>query len=579
VVLLALAFVSGCHHSPPPPPLIVDLVVDSNRNGAVEPGLPDEEDAKDTWDAKHGAVLLANVDDDDLDGKADADDDVVNGARDLDDLAPIVVAPSPGAPADASALLSVDAAAAPLVRVFRVTGAADDPASYHAQTDPTHIALAGAELAAGARFAIEARDFVSSTAPGAWSGFVELTLSATDPRTRETAIDHARMRVAPLLFQWNTARPEAIFYSDGGADTRTLADGIAPACTANQVAATGLDIMSLPGGFDQWTQDFFDIGYTSRPGPGGAPVGMKVAVRCAEPDRGSGEITTRYFRGVDFGSVYKFSPGVDPSSNGYSLSSFGNWDVIPPYSKGTEEFPLGRNVWGATATVAPDPVFSDFVRAQKVQPEINLDTSWLVVGHVDEFTSFGRSTSPRGWALLVASPRIARQMLTDLSTAGHGEAQLFVGKSDYDLNGNATPAAIAVNAVLADADLMAASQAAQVSIDAQRAKLVDEIGLDAGEVIDIPFLFERSFGALVAYQPGTVNMLHVGSHVVAPDPFGPIIDGQDPWKSDLVSRLSAIGLTVHFADDWDEYHTQEGEVHCGTNAQRDIGLAWWEGGR
>jgi hypothetical protein len=49
-------------------------------------------------------------------------------------------------------------------------------------------------------------------------------------------------------------------------------------------------------------------------------------------------------------------------------------------------------------------------------------------------------------------------------------------------------------------------------------------------------------------------------------------------------QLTKIGLTVHFIEDWDDYHAAEGEVHCGTNVRRTPAEAdpnyhgpfWWD---
>jgi hypothetical protein len=48
--------------------------------------------------------------------------------------------------------------------------------------------------------------------------------------------------------------------------------------------------------------------------------------------------------------------------------------------------------------------------------------------------------------------------------------------------------------------------------------------------------------------------------------------------------LDDIGLTVHWIDDWDTYHRQAGEIHCGTNVVRTpaeaapsySGPQWWD---
>jgi protein-arginine deiminase len=85
----------------------------------------------------------------------------------------------------------------------------------------------------------------------------------------------------------------------------------------------------------------------------------------------------------------------------------------------------------------------------------------------------------------------------------------------------------------------------------------------------------------VAYQPGTVNLLHFDGHVLIADPFGPNVGGVDVFKQDLDTRLSATGLVTHYVDDWNTYHRNNGEVHCATNVLRVVPHQhpWWESGR
>ena len=42
----------------------VDLRADTNRDGVITFDDPTDDDGEDAWDAKHGAVFLANIDDD-----------------------------------------------------------------------------------------------------------------------------------------------------------------------------------------------------------------------------------------------------------------------------------------------------------------------------------------------------------------------------------------------------------------------------------------------------------------------------------------------------------------------------------
>ena len=53
----------------------------------------------------------------------------------------------------------------------------------------------------------------------------------------------------------------------------------------------------------------------------------------------------------------------------------------------------------------------------------------------------------------------------------------------------------------------------------------------------------------------------------------------------MKSILEPIGNTVHFIDDFESYHEQMGEVHCGTNAKRKppeehagFTARWWDAG-
>jgi hypothetical protein len=51
-----------------------------------------------------------------------------------------------------------------------------------------------------------------------------------------------------------------------------------------------------------------------------------------------------------------------------------------------------------------------------------------------------------------------------------------------------------------------------------------------------------------------------------------------PGLPDSCVKLSSLGLSISFVDDWDSYHLLKGEVHCGTNTLRktDPSKLWWE---
>ncbi|MBX2833183.1 MAG: hypothetical protein KTR23_18820 [Rhodospirillales bacterium] len=82
-------------------------------------------------------------------------------------------------------------------------------------------------------------------------------------------------------------------------------------------------------------------------------------------------------------------------------------------------------------------------------------------------------------------------------------------------------------------------------------------------------------GALTGDMP---NMFVGNTRLMIPKPCGPwIVDltdnvnhGYDLFERDLQQKLAAIvnGPTCVFIDDWVDYHTMLGEIHCGTNEVR-----------
>lgn len=137
-----------------------DLVVDADRDGRLDLAGDSDEPGEETFAATAGAVVLANLDDDDADGRVDARDDTVTDDRDIPDLSPLAVRGVSTVPDGATATLSIARDAAPHARLFRVVGEATRAASYVLQRDGT-ASLDAADLRAGASFAVEARAFVS----------------------------------------------------------------------------------------------------------------------------------------------------------------------------------------------------------------------------------------------------------------------------------------------------------------------------------------------------------------------------------------------------------------------------------
>ncbi len=567
----------GAADAPPPPPA-VRILVDSNRDGTV-----DEMDyaTRGEFTATAGASLLANVDDDDADQTVDAEDEVVNGDADAMDLARVVIPAWPEAPEGATGALSVEAANAMGVRLFRQT------AEGWSLFDPS----APVELSAvreGLTLGVESRDFPNPE----WDGSVALTW-AVSREGEELGRDRAVMRTAPWVMSNSLDRTLGV-YAVGAATWREVEAFTRDLESATVEAGMGLTLVNglareyreAPNiGPDVWMQDVVEFGWTAIPAANGSTHSMHVALRTPNPDRRMATWTNLEFLGPDRGWVWKRGPRRQ-TNHDPSLDSFGDLELLPPHSTATGQYPLGRIVHGFTERRTSDVELRRFLSSQGVQgPVVQLDTSWLHVGHIDEFMSFVPAPTPRGWKLLVGSPRAGRELLQGIvdRDPANRAALMFQGQYWYYPEGHAQEfqpyrAQRTIGAILDDADLMAFNQRTQALIDAQREILQREAELNDDEVVEIPFLFwEIERGLAGAYMPGTVNLLYFDGNAVAAVPHGPVIDNVDPVAEDFVARLAPYSVRGFFAEQWDILHAAGGEVHCGTNALRAIPTStpWW----
>ncbi|MDP1916075.1 MAG: protein-arginine deiminase family protein [Myxococcales bacterium] len=574
----------------------IDLRADVNRNGTLELELEAEDTNEDTWDATHGAIFLANIDDDsgrcrgtDSAGRQlsdltlpncnDGTDEIVNGDDDAADLAPLAIKAWPQAPAGTVTRLVIDQNIADNVRLFRHAGDA-----WHV-LDPA-LPLALADLQAGLSISIEAKDIVRDTTK--WDGIVDVTLQVVVPEQKYwkpgTYSDTVRLRVAPVLTSHHLLPVETAYASAVQRDPDS-AQFVTDVRAAVAAASPNMTLVA-PAVEDQWTQDFFETGYMSMPGPNGAQRVMRVFFRSANienpfdrnfPMRAAGRIVFTRFRGKDVAGIQQIDLQTDGDTQ--SLNSFGNFETIPPYTQGTKQWSLGRVLRGSVRGFAPDQSFVSMTEAQKYQePSVNIDTSWLLVGHVDETVTFLKANTPRGWIMLANDARLAKQMLEAEVMRGNGATRMFVGKNWVDEMGNEPPAETTISRLLANTGVMQASAEAAVKVDEQVAILKRETGITDAEIVKVPFLHEDVQGTSLAHQVGTVNLFVIDDKTLAvPDPHGPIIDGKDLFKKQLEDALAPYGYTIRFVDDWNLYHRMAGEVHCGTNAMRAIpSTKWWE---
>lgn len=332
-----------------------------------------------------------------------------------------------------------------------------------------------------------------------------------------------------------------------------------------------------------------------------------------------------------------------------TFDSTGNLEVTPPVRKPrhnnvpAQDYPWGRIYYGrGRAGSAFDPDTLAFLTNQIVQAPLALNTDWLSVGHVDEMMTFVPAPSAnrpahRQWKLLIASPTAAYAVLNAVPNnsvvmnarhLNYGLAQTTAGAMMGNANSTIPNPGNPPNVLTWEELRWWNTHPLQRVLNDIKNTLVTEIGLVLNEdVIEVPVVFRpqaRLAGGGAAFDatrdpgaqnginvlPGTaggfvvealtadmVNMLVLNNHLIIPKPFGPENPagtapvGADRFEADLTQKLQNANpnLVPHYLDDWNTYHANMGEVHCGTNTLRsprpadvanwltnDAKARWWE---
>lgn len=571
---------------------VLEILADSNRDGMVDAA---DRAGRATWTARRGAILLPNIGDTAkrcpsaaaksqsdaaLEACNDAEGDV---ARAPENFAPVRVSPIKGLSGKASGQVVPVGAGADNVRVFVKRAAGWVFIGKGA-------ALSARELAAGVELGVDARDVARD--PRKWDGAVTLELRVADRGSMMP--DRVAMRVAPVVVHNHMQRAVDIFGPDSGRFAPHKAF-MADMEAALRKAGYAQPIRRIQTN-DNWAQDFVEFGYVSMPAPGGTQKTIRIAIRSPQPGRAAGR-TLFDLRGPGMGVVQIGGEGY------HQVDSFGNLETVPPYSHDGKTYPVGRVIYGdAGDGVAPHTDWVNFFAAQQVQAPIVLDTSWLAIGHVDEFVQFIPANTPRGWTIAVKDVDGALALLRKASADGHGKAPAM-SRPDVPPR--------SIDDLLGDAVWLRLNEQARRKIALNLEILKAETGVTDEEIVRVPGLFvESDFhqfintvahkasapppgtfpdgillppesitygpGTLIAHYPAPVNGLLVDrTHYIAPRQWGPVIDGVDILEAAVAKAYAAQGIETTFVDDWQTHHVIGGEIHCGTNATREIGQSWW----
>ena len=284
------------------------------------------------------------------------------------------------------------------------------------------------------------------------------------------------------------------------------------------------ELSSNAYGGDVWVQD--EIEFATSTAPGGHRVDVVIdSIR----DRGLDSFLENELEGPDFAVM------VWGSGSASSQDSFGNLEITPPFTDadGTE-YPFGRIYYGewdyGNSTYSIHNDLKTFMEEQKVQDPFTLDTSFLCVGHVDEYMTFvPDSTAPRGFRLIMSDVDMAYEIL-DAADPNISLNRYNSGHGFRD-----------VGEIVDDNALRQLNNEVQEDyIDPTITKLRNTMNLSDEEIVLIPALFETVSGCYntnAALIPGTANLI-VGHdangalELFIPDPF--MRTNENDYASDLM---------------------------------------------
>ena len=477
-----------------------------------------------------GIAVLANRDDDDRDGRPDADDDQVNGAADERDLTAIVVPCPTGA-----RLVRVVADNAPLRFFLR------DGEGWR------HLGLGRAEwpLAengpADLTVHVEARDWAG--VPEAWTGQGNVAVTFEGP-DGPIAVHDLLVCVAPVRLLPGTARVDEAFVATGRYDNaafvarlREILDGLDVPLVAHPTSDWR----------EMWMQDTMEIAVAAT-----ADSSMHVVLAGL---RGHDSFPPTLL-GPDVAVAEVAKPR--PLAGGDAWADwYGNLEVSVP----TAAHEHGRVIYGRNRLTGgsfhPDAVA--FLTAQRAQPPVWIDTSWLLIKHTDEIVAFLPGKDGRG-VILVPDPTEGLRLLGDQASA---EPQ-----AGRRREANARIAR-AIEAMLVGDEK---APRAGVAGDSGATGLLDLLGLDESRVVRLPVAFDVPAAGLL--NDGVTNASSLWSNPVnALVVNGTVICGSAGMPSGVQEicreRFLVAGADrVEFIDDG-VYQKNHGNVHCATNARRE----------
>jgi protein-arginine deiminase len=495
-------------------------------------------------------TLIPNIDDDNGDGVPDVNAAPLAGGAD-DEMLQVHVVPAGKLPQGTVVRAEI---VEPWTHFARAFVRISSPDGSHLFAPSPQVSPAEARKS-GIVIGIEAAEFPSPDRPPT----IEVSVTFETPAGHPLQVETIKGTVAPFLLS-SCLDPAVRIQVVKTKATETFVRNLGPLVEAAGAALEVIDDASIPE-HDIWIQDAVEIGY--------ATDGERVLHVALHGNRGR-QLDAVFAKKAlcrNSGVIHK---GDFRGKSAEWIDWYGNLEVSPPVNVKGREFATGRAYAGTQGERAMHPEIIKFLEAQGAQgPVLWLDTSWLVIGHVDETVSWVPSKFGTPYRMMIPSPRLAVEILRQAEKDAPGGILNRGTKRAGDKPGEfERPVADA----LKDAGLMAAQDRVQEKIDAVRRTLQDGLGVADADIIEIPVLFNSSDdwyrGRYFAETVNMINGLLVGSDYVVPDPRGPLVGGKDVLLQAVKDRLEPLGCRVVPLDCFYPYHRGGGEIHCGTNATR-----------
>ena len=325
---------------------------------------------------------------------------------------------------------------------------------------------------------------------------------------------------------------------------------------------------------DPWVQDEFEFAFYTAPDAHIDVIFDTHRNGQGNPGDGLDDFPEDQYEGPDW--LITNWGSVRANSQDYG----GNLEVSPPVTVDGVVYPHGRIYYGGKGRLSPQESTRDALDEMKIQKPFMVDSTWLCVGHVDEYTStIPDPSAPKGFRFVMADTHSAWELLESMDPDTRLPRYSPGGWSGHSID--------SVGEIVGDTALRRLNDEVQETLDSEKEKFVVELGLTEEDIIYLPSLFEEPSGCgatVASLIPGMVNM------IVSEQDGNPVLFMADPFLRESVADQSSDamieyvrgifpeGMDIQFMDDWDLYHMGLGEVHCGSNVKREASQAWWTEG-